>query len=81
MQPHLPFDDDAVFARTRAGQRAALYGSRLLDDEQTRFLLLVNGCTPLRTLVDLAGNRDVSATIRKLVLSGLIAPTASPDRP
>ena len=51
-------EDDAVYRRTLAGQREVIFNRRPLAAISRRLLLLVNGETPLRTLLDLVGESD-----------------------
>jgi hypothetical protein len=51
-------EDDAVYRRTLAGQREVVFNQRPLAAISRRLLLLVNGETPLRILLDLVGERD-----------------------
>jgi hypothetical protein len=53
MVPAVPLDDETVYARTRAGQDEVLFGLHALGHEQRHLLLLVNGYTGLRRLIDL----------------------------
>ncbi len=45
-------NDDVVLRRTSAGQHEVIAPSRLLDGTTQRLLLVVNGFTPLRQLID-----------------------------
>lgn len=67
------FGDDAIYARTPAGQREVVFDERKLSGLERRFLLMVNGNTPLRALLDLIGAEgNVAASIRRLVDLGLL---------
>lgn len=66
--------DDTVYQRTLAGQREAVAERIELSPNARRFLLIVNGETPLRVLLDLLRLEDESviSTILHLVELGLI---------
>jgi hypothetical protein len=51
------FADEAVLFRTQLGQRVAAADALELSGAQRSLLLLVNGVTPLRSLLDLWGFR------------------------
>lgn len=65
---------DAVYQRTAKGQAAVLQGEALeLDAEHRRLLLLVNGFTPMATLVRVAHLRcEAEAVASTLKARGLI---------
>ncbi|MGY4827632.1 hypothetical protein ACVNIS_03535 [Sphaerotilaceae bacterium SBD11-9] len=67
--------DDTVYQRTQAGQREAVAKRLDLSPNARRLLLIVNGETPLRVLLDLLRLEDESVipTILHLVELGLIA--------
>jgi hypothetical protein len=78
--PRFAFDDTTVYMRTAGGQREAVFGSRVLSKDQRRLLLMINGYTPLRTLVDLCPEvADMIAAIGHLVESDLIAPVVAEE--
>jgi hypothetical protein len=66
--------DEAVYARTVAGQREAIFGREPLAPMARQLLLLANGETPLRRLLDLLQLQDVhvSDAILELVDRGLV---------
>jgi hypothetical protein len=70
-------DGNAVYRRTRAGQRELISPSGQLQPLERRFLAVVTGHTPLQVLQDLVGDEpalaDAVATLRA---RGLIAPEA-----
>ena len=68
-------DDQVVYSRTPAGQREVIFSDSLLEPPAQRLLLLVNGETPLRTLLDLLrlDGPNVGDAIVRLVDQGLIA--------
>ena len=67
-------DDETVFTRTTLGQREVIFNHLPLPPMARRLLLLVNGETPLRTLLDLLQwqGEDAGDSILKLVDQGLI---------
>jgi hypothetical protein len=78
--PAFAFDDATVYMRTPGGQREAVFGSRVLSKDQRRLLLMINGYTPLRALVDLCPDvADMIAAIGHLVETDLIAPVVAED--
>ena len=78
--------DEAVFQRTRLGQRELVWPSGHLSATQRRVLGVITGYTPLRVVVDLAGGAsDMPESIEGLVQRGLIELAADqrlePSRP
>jgi uncharacterized protein YeeX (DUF496 family) len=66
--------EDTVLARTTAGQREVLDEARQLDDTQRRMLLLVNGFTPLSSLIQrLPSTDDPHGRVRMLLDRGLVS--------
>ncbi len=67
-------DDSTVFGRTTLGQREVIFSHRDLTSLQRRFLLMVNGRTSLRYLLDLLAMNDecASDSILQLVDQGLL---------
>jgi hypothetical protein len=61
-------EDDAVYGRTTAGQREVIFNQRPLAPISRRLLLLVNGETPLRNLLDLLEGHDQRLAERVLQL-------------
>jgi hypothetical protein len=71
--------DEAVFQRTRLGQRELVWPSGHLSATQRRVLGVVTGYTPLRVVVDLAGGAsDMPESIEGLVQMGLIELATDP---
>lgn len=68
-------DDQVIYSRTPAGQREVIFSDSLLEPPAQRLLLLVNGETPLRTLLDLLrlDGPSVGDAIVRLVDQGLLA--------
>lgn len=66
--------DEAVFGRTVAGQEEVIFDRQLLAAPARRLLLLVNGETPLRVLLDLLHLQDSSAgaAVLQLLQKGLV---------
>jgi hypothetical protein len=67
-------DDAAVYRRTVAGEREVLFQRRALAPTARRLLLLVNGETPLRHLLDMLEHYDehMGRAVLQLVDEGLI---------
>jgi hypothetical protein len=70
----LYMDDAAVYRRTAAGEREVIYDGRGLAPTARRLLLLVNGETPLRHLLDMLEQYDaqMGKSVLQLVDEGLI---------
>jgi hypothetical protein len=66
--------DEAIYRRTTAGQREVIFDHAQLPPMARRFLLLVNGETPLRDLLDLLQlqGEHVGEAVLQLIDSGLI---------
>jgi len=66
--------DEAIYRRTTAGQREVIFDHQQLPPMARRFLLLVNGETPLRDLLDLLQVQDehVGEAVLQLVEQGFI---------
>ncbi|RZU02611.1 hypothetical protein [Rivibacter subsaxonicus] len=66
--------DDAVYTRTTAGQREVVFNQRALAPIARSLLLLVNGETPLRHLLDLLDQQDqrMAEQLLRLVDEGLV---------
>ena len=66
--------DEAIYIRTAAGQREVIFDPQRLPHIARRFLLLVNGATPLRDLLDLLQLQDEHAgdVVLALIDQGLI---------
>ena len=66
--------DEAVYRRTPAGQREVIFDHEELAPMARRFLLLVNGETPLRDLLDLLQmqGEHVGDAVLELVDQGFI---------
>jgi hypothetical protein len=71
--PALLLADDAVFRRTREGQRELVSDSLRLSTFERRFLGAFTGYTPLRVLLDLGlHSSEASRTVARLVELGMI---------
>jgi hypothetical protein len=67
------FDDEAVYRRNTAGQRALLEPAGMLSRDARRLLSLFNGYTPLRLLLDLlGGSLDAMSELKLLIDSRLV---------
>ena len=65
--------DEAIYRRTTAGQREVIFDHAQLPPMARRFLLLVNGETPLRDLLALQlQGEHVGEAVLQLIDSGLI---------
>ena len=66
--------DEAIYRRTTAGQREVIFDQEQLPPMARRFLLLVNGETPLRDLLDLLQlqGEHVGDAVLQLIDGGLI---------
>ena len=65
-------DDRCVYVRTARGQRSAIADSRLSDTEKS-LLLMANGHTQLRILIDmLQAAGDFAQSVKNLYALGLI---------
>jgi hypothetical protein len=66
--------DEAVYRRTRRGQRALLGADELSDEPMLRMLARVNGYTNLRGLVEMAPGEAgaIARAIRQLFADDLI---------
>ena len=66
--------DEAIYRRTTAGQREVIFDHAQLPPMARRFLLLVNGETPLRDLLDLLQlqGEHVGDAVLQLIDYGLI---------
>ena len=77
-----PLPEDTVLIRTHQGHREVLDESLDLDEARRRMLLLVNGYTPLGSLVErLQPNADAHASAWGLLEDGLVSrvdPFAAP---
>jgi hypothetical protein len=70
-------DDSAVLRRTHKGQHRVVSGSLAVDARAHRLLLLVNGYTPLSSLLDRLENpEEARASVETLIRQGLIETTA-----
>jgi len=68
--------DEAVYRRTMSGKQELLSVTSALTATERRFLAVVTGHTPLRTLLDMGIDApDIGAAIRGLVSRGLIQAT------
>lgn len=69
-----PLPEDTVLVRTDEGHREVLAEGRDLDDAGRRMLLLVNGYTPLASLVErLQPGTDWLASAWALLQDGLVS--------
>ena len=69
-----PLPEDTVLIRTHQGHREVLDESLDLDEARRRMLLLVNGYTPLGSLVErLQPNADAHASAWGLLEDGLVS--------
>ncbi|MCW7537975.1 hypothetical protein OOT46_08945 [Aquabacterium sp. A7-Y] len=67
------FPDEVIYRRTNPGQRALVFSADSLPVPARRFLAMVNGHTPLRSLLDLGfPTDDMRSSIHLLVEQGLI---------
>jgi hypothetical protein len=75
--------DEAIYRRTTAGQREVIFEHEQLPPMARRFLLLVNGETPLRDLLDLLQlqGEHVGEAVLQLIDSGLIEMRLGVSRP
>ena len=66
--------DEAIYRRTTAGQREVIFDHEQLAPMARRFLLLVNGETPLRDLLDLLQlqGEHVGDAVLQLVDQGFV---------
>ena len=66
--------DDAVYRRTRSGQRRLLACADPSSSPSLRMLARVNGFTNLRSLVEMAPSeaRDIARSVRELFAQQLI---------
>jgi hypothetical protein len=66
--------DDAVFRRTRRGQRRLLASNDPWSSPTLRLLARVNGYTNLRSLIEMAPGeaRDIARAVRELVAAEMI---------
>ena len=75
--------DEAIYRRTTAGQREVIFDHAQLPPMARRFLLLVNGETPLRDLLDLLQlqGEHVGDAVLQLIDCGLIEMRLGAARP
>lgn len=75
--------DEAIYRRTTAGQREVIFDQEQLPPMARRFLLLVNGETPLRDLLDLLQlqGEHVGDAVLQLIDGGLIEMRLGTPRP
>lgn len=72
--------DDVVLRRTVSGQHEAIAPSGQLSPAALRLLLLVNGYTPLGTLVEnCMPDADIGLAVRQLAEHGLIRREAADE--
>lgn len=74
MQSNINSSLNPVFARTIMGQRVAIGVEQRLEPIEMRFLLMVNGETPLEHLQLIAPDAAQGAVVSKLIRDRLIEP-------